>query len=159
MKTEPPPYIHDTAWVQSLPDSGAMIWAWTHVREKARIGRETIVGERVYIDAGVTVGTRCKIGNNAQIYAPAAVGDGVFIGPGAMLTNDKHPRACNSDGTLKGAYDWVCEGVTVEAGASIGAGAIVLGGVTIGAGAMIGAGAVVTRDVEAGETVTGVPAQ
>ena len=49
--------------------------------------------------------------------------------------------------------------VVVEAGASIGSGAIVLGGVTIGAGALVGAGAVVTRDVAPGEIVAGVPAR
>jgi acetyltransferase-like isoleucine patch superfamily enzyme len=46
----------------------------------------------------------------------------------------------------------------VENGASIGSGAVVLGGVRIGARALVGAGAVVTKDVEAGETVVGVPA-
>ena len=41
----------------------------------------------------------------------------------------------------------------------IGIGAIILKGVTIGDGARIGPGAVVTRDVPAGQTVAGNPAQ
>jgi maltose O-acetyltransferase len=41
----------------------------------------------------------------------------------------------------------------------IGGGAIILPGVTIGDGAVIGAGSVVTRDVGAGETITGNPAR
>jgi maltose O-acetyltransferase len=41
----------------------------------------------------------------------------------------------------------------------IGGGAIILPGLTIGDGAVIGAGSVVTRDVGAGQTVTGNPAR
>lgn len=40
----------------------------------------------------------------------------------------------------------------------IGSSAVILPGVTIGAGALVGAGAVVVRDVRAGATVVGNPA-
>ena len=48
---------------------------------------------------------------------------------------------------------------TVEAGALVGIGAVVLPGKTIGAWATVGAGAVVIDDVPAGATVVGVPAR
>ena len=50
-------------------------------------------------------------------------------------------------------------GVTVGAGAWLGAGAKVLDGTTIGAGAMVGAGAVVTADVPPLAIAVGVPAK
>ena len=48
--------------------------------------------------------------------------------------------------------------VIIEDDVCIGIGAIILKGVTLRAGARIGAGAVVTRDVPAGATVMGNPA-
>ncbi len=105
------------------------------------------------------IGARCKIQNDALVYFPAVVGDGVFIGPRATLTNDPYPRAVNPDGTLKDGGDWEPAGVIVEEGASIGAAAVVLGGVTVGAWAMVAAGAVVTREVPAFALVAGVPAR
>jgi acetyltransferase-like isoleucine patch superfamily enzyme len=49
--------------------------------------------------------------------------------------------------------------VVVGERAMIGAGAVVLPGVEIGDGAQVAANSLVTRDVPAGETVAGVPAQ
>ncbi len=49
--------------------------------------------------------------------------------------------------------------VVIGERAMIGAGAIVLPGVRIGAGASVAANSLVTRDVPAGETVAGVPAE
>lgn len=137
----------------------ARVWGFAHVREGAVIGDNCIVGRGAYIDTGVTIGDNCKIQNNALVYAPAVIEDGVFIGPAAVLTNDTYPRAINSDGSLKTDSDWDSIGVTVRHGASIGAGAIVLGGVQVGEWALVAAGAVVTVDVPPYGLVAGVPAR
>lgn len=46
-----------------------------------------------------TLGDNCKVQNYALVYEPAVLGDGVFIGPAAVLTNDEFPRAVNADGS------------------------------------------------------------
>ena len=156
------PYLcHPTADISDCATIGpsVQIWHQAQVRAGAHIGADSIIGKGVYIDAGVTIGARCKIQNYACLYAPAVLEDGVFIGPHAVLCNDREPRAVNCDGTLKQAGDWTPAGVTVRTGASIGAGAIVLPGVTIGEWAMVGAGAVVTRDVPTYQVVGGNPAR
>ena len=137
----------------------ARVWGQAQIREDAVIGENCVVGSGAHIDAGVVVGANCKIQNLALIYAPATLEDGVFVGPGAIFTNDSHPRAINADGTLKQANDWESTGVTVRRGASIGAGAVILGGVEVGEWALVAAGAVVTDDVPSHGLVAGVPAR
>jgi acetyltransferase-like isoleucine patch superfamily enzyme len=112
----------------------------------------------VFIDESVTIGCNCKIQNGSNIYKGSVIGSGVFIGPGVILANDRYPSAINEDGSIKTADDWLCEGVTIEDGVSLGAGAIILPGVTIRSRSVIGAGAVVCKDVDAG-THVGIPAR
>jgi acetyltransferase-like isoleucine patch superfamily enzyme len=76
-----------------------------------------------------------------------------------VLTNDRHPRAVTSTGTVKSASDWEPVGVVVEDGASIGARAVCVAPVRIGAWALVAAGSVVTRDVPAHALVAGTPAR
>ncbi len=47
-----------------------------------------------------------KIQNGALVYHGVTVADGVFIGPGAILTNDRYPRAITAEGELARADDW-----------------------------------------------------
>ena len=138
---------------------GSRVWQQAVLRPGARIGRNCILGRGAFVDGGVRLGDNCKVQNLALLYAPAVLGDGVFIGPAAVLTNDPNPRAVNPDGTLKSASDWEPAGVTIGDGAAIGARAVVLGGVAVGAWALVGAGAVVTRDVPAHALVLGCPAR
>ena len=147
--------VHERARVSAT----ARVWGLAHVREEAVIGEGCVIGRGVYIDVGVIVGDNCKIQNNALVYAPAVIEDGVFIGPAAVLTNDPHPRAINPDGSSKTESDWDPVGVTLRRGASIGAGAVVLGGVEVGEWALVGAGSVVTRDVAPNALMTGIPAR
>ena len=113
----------------------------------------------VYVGPGVVIGRNCKIQNYALIYDPAEIGEGVFIGPGAILTNDKNPSALSSDGEVKQSEDWTASKVIVGEGASLGAGSICVAPVSVGAHSMVGAGAVVTRDVPPHSLVVGVPAR
>lgn len=153
--------VHPTAEVSPSAEigSGTRIWHQAQVRERARIGANCIIGKGVYIDFEVQVGNNCKIQNGALLYHGCTIEDGVFVGPGVILTNDKLPRAINPDGSLKGTDDWVVGKTVVRRGASVGTGSIVLPGVTIGAFAMVGAGAVVSKDVPDYGLVLGVPAR
>jgi acetyltransferase-like isoleucine patch superfamily enzyme len=138
---------------------GTSVWHRAQIRTGARIGRDGVIGRDVFIDEGVTLGDRVKVQNGALIYQGVTVDDGVFIGPGAILTNDRRPRALNASGGLARAVDWTVSPIHIAAGASIGAGAIVVAGCAIGSFAMVGAGSVVTHDVPAHALVAGNPAR
>lgn len=146
--------IHPSAVI----GQGTKIWDYTQIREKVVIGRNCVIGRNVYIGPGVVIGDNCKIQNNALIYEPALLEDGVFVGPAVVLTNDKNPRAINSNGQPKTIGDWVQVGVTIRNGAAIGANSVCIAPLEIGRWALVGAGSVVTKDVEANSVVAGNPA-
>lgn len=155
------PVVQPSADVDERATLGARtrVWHLAQVREDARLGADCNIGRGAYIGPGVVLGDACKVQNYALVYEPAVVGDGVFIGPAVVFTNDEYPRAANPDGSLKGADDWHAVGVTVERGASIGARSVCIAPVTIGEWALVAAGAVVTKDVPAHALVAGVPAR
>lgn len=124
-----------------------------------RIGDNTRIGPFVEVQRGAVIGANCKIQSHTFVCDGVAIEDEVFVGHGVMFVNDKFPRATTASGALQTEADWTLLPITVERGAAIGSGAVILGGVTIGAGALVGAGAVVTRDVPPGETVVGNPAR
>lgn len=138
---------------------GVTVWHLAQIRERARLGSHCVIGRGAYIGSGVRLGANCKVQNYALVYEPAQLGDGVFIGPGAVLTNDTYPRAVTPDGSQKAAQDWEATGVTVGHGASIGARTVCIAPVRIGAWALVGAGAVVTHDVPDHALVVGAPAR
>jgi UDP-2-acetamido-3-amino-2,3-dideoxy-glucuronate N-acetyltransferase len=138
---------------------GTRVWHNAQIREHAKIGSNCVIGRNVYVGSDVQIGNNCKIQNNALLYEPASIGEGVFIGPGVILTNDQYPRAVNPDLTLKSNSDWNAVGVSIEEGASIGAGSICVAPIVIGRWALIAAGSVVTKDVPNFALVAGVPAR
>jgi len=124
-----------------------------------RIGADSRVGTFVEVQRGAEIGASCKIQSHTFICDGVKIGDGVFVGHGVTFVNDKRPRATDGEGGLQTEDDWELLYTVIEDGVSIGSGATILGGVTVGAGALVGAGAVVTKDVPAGVTVVGNPAQ
>ena len=153
--------IHPTAEVDptaAVPAS-SRVWQYAHVREDARVGEHCIIGRGAYLGPGVVVGDNCKIENYALVYEPARLGDGVFVGPAVVFTNDQFPRAVTVDGQLKTSADWEAVGVTVREGASIGARSVCIAPVVIGQWSLVGAGATVVKDVPDFALVVGSPAR
>lgn len=146
-------YVHPSAHVDSraVVGEGTRIWINVQVRENAMIGRDCIISKDAYIDVDVVIGDRCKVQNSVSVYKGVTIGDDVFVGPNAAFTNDRVPRAFNTE--------WAITATRVETGASIGANATIVCGVTIGEYAMIAAGSVVTRDVPPYTLVRGNPAR
>lgn len=152
-------WVHPTAEVDgAVVGVGTKVWHQAQVLAGATVGARCTIGKAAFIGAGARLGDDVKVGNHADVFG-ADVGDGAFIAPHACLLEDPAPRSLNLDGSRRGPSDYTSRPVQVGAGASIGAGAVVVPGVTIGAHALVGAGAVVHRDVEPHALVTGNPAR
>jgi UDP-2-acetamido-3-amino-2,3-dideoxy-glucuronate N-acetyltransferase len=123
------------------------------------IGDDTKIGAFVEIQKGAVIGSRCKISSHTFICEGVTLEDQVFIGHGVIFTNDRYPRAANTDGSLQTEADWTVEPTLIKQGASIGSNSTIICGITIGEGAVVGAGAVVTKDVGDHLIVAGVPAR
>ena len=115
-----------------------------------KIGKGCRIAAYAEIQRGVKIGDRCKVEAFAFIPSGVTIEDEVFIGPHAVFTNDRVPKAVG---------DWETVPTLVKKGASVGANATVICGVTIGRNALIGAGAVVTKDVPDNAVVVGCPAK
>jgi len=146
--------IHESAYVDEGAEAGpgTKIWHFSHVMSGARIGRNVVISQNCYIGARATVGDGVRIQNNVSVYDDVELEQDVFVGPSAVFTNVRHPRAFVS---RKNEYGKTL----VKKGASLGANCTIVCGVTIGEYAFVAAGAVVTSDVPPHAIVGGVPAK
>ena len=126
-----------------------IIWQFSTICHDTVLGDDVVIGSNAWIGKHCTIGSGTRIQHGAFIPNGTVVGEKVFIGPNATLTDDKYPRA---------GEPYHANPPVLECGCSIGAGAVILPGVTVGRGSTVAAGAVVTKDVDACITVRGVPA-
>ena len=132
--------------------AGTVVWRFAHVMRGARVGARCMLGQGCFVGAGVRIGGGCRIQNNVSLYQGVELDADVFVGPSAVFTNVRRPRAAYP---RKPSY----QATHVGRGATIGANATILSGVRIGACALIGAGAVVTDDVPDHAIALGTPAR
>jgi acetyltransferase-like isoleucine patch superfamily enzyme len=119
------------------------------IREKTKIGSDVAIGTSTVIEGFCSIGNGVRIQSMVFIPTHTQIRNGVFIGPNAILTNDRYPPSGKPE--LKGPV--------IEDSAVIGANSTILPGIRIGSGAAVAAGAVVTRDVPAGKMAIGAPAR
>jgi acetyltransferase-like isoleucine patch superfamily enzyme/dTDP-4-dehydrorhamnose 3,5-epimerase-like enzyme len=144
--------IHRFADVQS-PHIGpnTRIWQFTVVLPSAQIGADCNICSHCFIENDVIVGDRVTVKCGVQLWDGLRIGSDVFIGPNVSFTNDRFPRSQQKPEKFLIT--------TIQDGASIGAGAVILPGVAVGSKAMVAAGAVVTRSVPPNAVVVGNPAK
>jgi acetyltransferase-like isoleucine patch superfamily enzyme len=131
--------------------AGAIVGDQAYVRERAVVGPASVIGRGSTVDNDVVVGARVKVQTGVYLTAYSVVEDDVFVGPGAVTTND-HTMSRHGP-------EYVLQGALLRRACRIGGGAVLTPGVEVGEEAFVAAGAVVTRDVPARAVVMGVPAR
>ncbi|MER5770960.1 sugar O-acetyltransferase [Streptomyces sp. NPDC001985] len=125
----------------------------------ARVGPGGWVMPRFLCEFGffIELGPRVRINYDAVLLdcAPIVIGADVWIGPRCQLYTANHPF----DPELRGALREQARPIELGDSVWLGGGTIVLPGVSIGAGAVVGAGSVVTRDLPPSVVAAGNPAR
>jgi len=118
------------------------------VRSDSVLGDDVLLGTNAVVDGSVEIGSHCSLQTGVYLPPETELGEEVFLGPHAVLTNDRTP--VRGDSTLRGP--------TLESDVSIGANATVLPDLSIGHGSFVAAGAVLTEDLPPNSLAVGVPA-
>jgi UDP-2-acetamido-3-amino-2,3-dideoxy-glucuronate N-acetyltransferase len=143
--------------------AGAVVFAGSHigegsilgdqsfVRERSHVGPGTVIGRGSVVDNDVRVGARVRVQTGVYLTAFTLVEDDVFVGPGALTTNDDTMARHGPEMALRGAI--------LRRACRIGGGAVLTPGVEVGEEAFVAAGALVTRDISPRGVAMGVPAR
>ena len=155
--------VHPTAIIEDGVEigPGTSVWDNVHIRARARVGSDCIIGEKSYIAYGVDVGDRVKINAFVYICTGVTVEDGVLISAGTVFTNDRYPRATMPDPSVPRSSDPDERTLPtlVREGATIGAGSVIGCGLVLGRWSMVGMGSIVTRSVPDFHLAVGQPAR
>jgi acetyltransferase-like isoleucine patch superfamily enzyme len=130
-----------------------------HGAERIRIGRGCVIARDAWLaceDHGgpIDIGDQVSFAPGVHLHAmdPITIGARCSFAESVYVGSAEHePRDHSS---IRGSGP-----VIIGEDCFIGLRAVILGGVTIGAGAVVGAHAVVTKDVPQGAVVSGVPAR
>ena len=154
MSTEPQtnePFIHPNALVETrYVGPGTRIWAFVHVLNGAKIGRNCNICDFCFIEGGVEIGDDVTVKCGVYLWTGVELEDRALVGPNVVFTNNIRPR---SKGYMPPAK------TLIRKGASLGANSTILAGIEVGEYAMTGIGSVVTRSVPAHALVYGNPAR
>jgi acetyltransferase-like isoleucine patch superfamily enzyme len=120
------------------------------------IGRNTILSCK---DGDIEIADGANIGFNCEIFSASrvTVGERVLMAAYAYIVGGDHNYSDPTKSVLEQSR--TSAGVSIGAGAWIGAGAKLLDGVVVGERAIIGAGAVVREHVPAFAVAVGIPAR
>lgn len=150
--------------LRGIPEDMAGRWrALVYRRAGIQIGPRTLIRGILRLRGGRDAVRNLTIGSDCLIYppgsidccAPVQVGNNVTFGPHVTIVTGTHELVdpCHRAGAL------VPKPVVIEDGAWLCLGVIILPGVTVGKGAVVAAGSVVTRDVPPHTLVGGSPAR
>ena len=173
-------YPNVTIFDQTKVGKGTVIWSGTVIRERCKIGNNCIFHNNVSIGAD-GFGYRPSEDGNGLVKIPqignVIIGNDVEIGANSCVDRGKFSSTiigdgCKIDNLVQIAHNCVMGRSCIMAGNSGLAGSVTLGdGVIIGgsasikdhltlhSGVVVGAGSGVIKDVPAGKTVLGYPAQ
>lgn len=122
------------------------------IKSYVELRKDTIIGNKCYIDSGVKSSGQCKIGNNVTLRYDAIIArnviieDDVFISPQVMFINVPF-------------VEKVKKPTIIMKGAKIGTNATIDDGVTVGEGVIIGAKSFVNKDCLQKGIYVGSPAK
>jgi UDP-3-O-[3-hydroxymyristoyl] glucosamine N-acyltransferase len=120
------------------------------IREQCRIGNFCIISRYVTINYNTWIGNRVKIMDLSHITGNMTINDDVFISALVGSANDNK---------ITSGYGDHIKGASIEQGAIVGLGSMLLPNISIGQKAFIAAGAIVTKSIRNKKLALGIPAK